>query len=146
MLTKSITYSDYNGVIRSEDFLFNLNKAEILEMEMSVNGGMSEYLQGIIKSKNTSELFKIFKELIIKSYGQKSNDGKTFRKMNEYGNPLYHDFISSEAYSVLLMELASDSDKAAEFINGIMPSDVIKEIAAQQNDNIQVATLKGPTT
>lgn len=132
MLTKTITYTDYNGVPRTEEFLFNLNKGEILEMEMTVNGGLSNHIKGIINSNNTSEIFKIFKELIVKSYGVKSIDGKTFRKINEYGAPLCNDFIASEAYSVLLMELASDANVAAEFINGILPADMVKELAEKQ--------------
>lgn len=132
MLQKTITYTDYNGVERSEPFYFNLNKGEILEMEMSMQGGLSEYLTKIVNAKDTPSIFKVFKELILKSYGEKTPNGG-FRKYNENGTPLSLDFTSTEAYSTLIMELATDADKAAEFVNGIIPKDMapsIKAIAA----------------
>ena len=80
MLKKTITYTDYDGNERKEDFYFNLNKAEIMEMEMSTSGGMAEMLQKIVDSQDAPAIIKAFKELVLKSYGQKSPDGKRFIK------------------------------------------------------------------
>lgn len=124
MLVKSITYTDYNGVERTEEHFFNLTKAEIMEMEMSTTGGLAEMIQRIVAAQDTPAIIKIFKDLIIKSYGQKSPDGKRMIK----NDVIREEFMQSEAYSQLFMELATDADKAAAFVNGIMPADVQKQI------------------
>ena len=120
MLKKTIKYTDYNGVERKEDFLFNLSKAEIMEMEMGTTGGLAEMITNIVKAGDTPEIMRIFKELILKAYGEKSADGKRFVKSKEISDG----FAQTEAYSELFMELAMDADKAAEFINGVVPSDM----------------------
>lgn len=125
MLKKTIKYVDYNGVEREEDFYFNLSKAEISEMELEIPGGMSEMLKRITKTQDTPSLVKIFKDLILRSYGEKSDDGKRFVKSEE----LKTAFSQTEAYSELFMELATNADAASAFINGIIPSEVAKEVA-----------------
>ena len=122
MLKKTIKYTDYNGVEREEDFYFNLSKAEIAEMELEIPGGMTAMLQRITAAKDTPSLVKIFKDLILRSYGEKSADGKRFVKSAE----LKESFSQTEAYSELFMELATNADSASAFINGIIPSDVAK--------------------
>lgn len=123
MLKKTITYTDYNGNERKEDFYFNLNKAEIAEMELEVKGGMSAMLQEITAAQDTPSLIKVFKNLILKSYGKKSPDGIRFIKSQE----LRDEFEQSEAYSELFMELATNADAASEFVNGIIPQSVAVE-------------------
>lgn len=127
MLRKEIKYTDYNGVNREEAFYFNLSKAEIMEMEMSTVGGFAEMVQKIIDAQDTPSLIRIFKDLILKAYGEKSADGKGFLKLDEEGRPLSRKFVQSEAYSVLFMELATDAEAATAFVNGIVPADVAKE-------------------
>ena len=120
MLKKTIKYTDYDGNEREEDFYFNLSKAEVTEMELSKEGGMSEYIKKISATQNAPELIKLFKEIITKSYGEKSLDGKRFIKNKE----LTEAFIQTEAYSELFVELASNADEAVKFINGIMPKNM----------------------
>lgn len=120
MLKKSITYSDYNDVQRTEDFYFNLSRSEIAEMELGVDGGFSELLKKIIATKNTKELMAQFKKLILTAYGEKSADGKRFIKSPE----LSEEFSQTEAYSELFFELM-DADKAANFVNSILPKDLV---------------------
>ena len=124
MLTKTIKYTDYNGVEREETFLFNLTKAELMEMELGTTGGLTEMIQKIIETKDAPSIIKIFKDIILKAYGEKSLDGKRFIKINDSGIPLSNAFSQTEAYSQLFMELATDSKAAAAFINGIVPSDM----------------------
>ena len=126
MLTREITYTDYNGVERTESFRFNLSKAELMEMEMSVTGGFGEMVERIISAKDTPSLIEIFKDLICRSYGVKSPDGRRFMKSKE----LTEEFTQTEAYSDLFMELALNSEKAAEFVNGILPADFGTRITA----------------
>ena len=131
MYKKTITYPDYNGEEIKEDFYFNLTKAEILEMQLEKEGGLAEKIQAIVDSKNVPELIKIFKELILRSYGKKSDDGKRFIKSPE----LSREFTQTEAYSEFFMELATDSDAASAFINGIIPANLAKELPASVENN-----------
>lgn len=124
MITKKIKYTDYNGVQREENFLFNLSKAELMEMEMGTSGGLTEMIQKIIETQDQPSIIKIFKELVLKAYGEKSADGKRFVKTDVNGNPLSTAFSETEAYSILFMELATDAKAAAAFVNGIIPSDL----------------------
>ena len=130
MLTKKIKYTDYNGTEREETFCFNLTKAELMEMEMSTSGGLAEMIQNIVQTQDTPAIIKVFKDLVLKAYGEKSPDGKRFMKVNDAGVPLSIGFSQTEAYSQLFMELATDADKAAEFINAIVPKDM------QQDTNL----------
>lgn len=118
MLKKTITYTDYNSVERTEDFYFNLTKAELMEMEIGTTGGMADMIKRIIDAKDAPAIIKIFKELVLKAYGEKSADGKRFVKSEEISNG----FAQTEAYSQLFMELATDADAAAAFVNGIIPN------------------------
>lgn len=121
MLKKSITYTDYNGTERTEDHYFNLSKAEVLEMQMSTSGGLAEMINKVIEEQNAPAIIKIFKDLILKSYGEKSPDGKRFEKK---GGKLAEAFAETEAFSQLFMELATNADAAAAFVNGIVPVDL----------------------
>lgn len=122
MIKKTIKYTDYNGVERTEDYYFNLNKAEVIEMEVSVEGGYSELIDRIIKTNDNREIVNVLKTIILKSYGEKSIDGKRFMKVDDNGNPLYRKFEDTEAFVELYMELANDAKEAAEFINAVIPS------------------------
>ena len=101
MLKKTIKYTDYNGVERTEDFYFNLNKAEIMEMQLTTVGGLDAYLKKIISAQDMPTLMRIFKDLVLKSYGVKSDDGRRFIKNEK----LREEFEQTEAYSILYMEL-----------------------------------------
>lgn len=131
MLKKIITYTDYNGVERTEPFYFNLSKAELMEMELGVTGGMTEMLDKIIAAKDAPSLMKTFKEMIMKAYGVKSDDGKRLIKSEE----LSIAFTQTEAYSVLFMELITDDKAAADFVNGIIPNEIQTEVATQTAQN-----------
>ena len=124
MLKKTITYNDYNGNERTEDFYFNLTKAEIMEMELGTTGGLAEMLTRIVAAQDAPAIIKMFKDIVLKAYGEKSPDGKRFVKSEELSTA----FSQTEAYSQLFMELATDADEAAKFINGIVP-------AAPKNDD-----------
>lgn len=127
MLKKTITYTDYNEVERTEDFYFNLTKAEVMEMEMSTAGGLAETIQRIVAAQDAPAIIKIFKDLVLKAYGEKSPDGKRFIK----SDAIREAFAQTEAYSILFMELATDADAAAKFVNGIVPADLNADAAAK---------------
>lgn len=132
MLKKTIKYTDYNGVERNEDFYFNLSKAEIMDMQLGKTGGLADFISTLVKTQNVPEIIRIFKEIILKAYGEKSADGKRFMKVDSDGQPLSLGFSETEAFSDLYMELATDSKAAAEFINGIVPSDMQVDEAKQK--------------
>lgn len=117
MLKKQLTYTNYNDVEVTETFYFNLTETELLEMEATTKGGLGAKIQQVIDAKDMPSIMSIFKELILKAYGEKSDDGKYFRKSKEISEA----FAQTEAYSILFMELATDEKAATEFINGIIP-------------------------
>lgn len=120
MITKEITFTDYNGQERKEKYQFNFTKAELTEMELSVNGGLSAMMERIKETDDRPELMRIFKDLILKAYGVKSTDGKRFIKSEE----LRTEFSQTEAYSELYMELVTNTDSAINFFNGLIPNNL----------------------
>ena len=138
MLKKTIKYTDYAGTERTEDFYFNLSKSEITEMELSIEGGLMKKVERIVQSVNGAEIVALFKELILSSYGEKSPDGRYFEKSKEQSTRFSH----SPAYDLLFMELATDADKAAAFVNGIIPSDLLEELGEDATPKTPLAALK----
>lgn len=129
MLKRTIEYVDYNGVERKEDFYFNLTSAEVTEMQMSINGGLTAYVYKLIAAQDAPSIMNVFKDLILKSYGEKSLDGKRFIKNDEIRDA----FAQTEAYSQLFMELATNAKAAEEFVNGIIPSELNKQLNETTN-------------
>ena len=133
MFKKTINYEDFNGQPIKEDFYFNLTKAEIMEMQLEKTGGLTEYIQKIVDSKSVPELVKLFKELILKSYGVKSDDGKRFIKTKE----VVEAFTQTNAYSEIYMELATNAEAASAFVNGIIPADMAEEVKKQEKKQLK---------
>lgn len=136
MLKKTITYKDYDGNTRTEDFYFNLTKAECMELEMSTTGGLSNTLDQIVKMQDNKKIIEVFKELILMSYGEKSPDGKHFYKSKEIRDA----FSSTEAYSELFMELASDGDAATAFVTSVIP-EVPEDVQARIKNGTSLTAL-----
>ena len=128
MLKKEISYVDFLGVERKETFYFNLTESELTEMELKVAGGFASYLKRITEAKSTPELIEVFKKIILDSYGEISEDGRRFNKSKE----LSEDFSHSAAYDALFMELSTDANAASEFINGIVPSRISKQLTEKE--------------
>ena len=123
MIKETITYTDYNGNERTEDFYFNLNKAEVMRMELSVKGGLTELIQRVVAAQDSTALMEIFEGLIQKAFGVKGADGRSFLKREAD----LEAFMGTEAYSILFMKLATDAEAASRFINGILPPDIAKQ-------------------
>lgn len=130
MLKKNIKYVDYDGNKRTEDFYFNLNKAEVIELQLGTVGGLTKTLEKIVQEKDASRIIEYFKTLILKAYGEKSADGRRFIKSQE----LRDAFEQTEAYSELFMELASNAQMAAEFVNGVLPKEAVDAIGVEKPD------------
>ena len=118
MIKWKIKYTDYNGEAQEEDFYFNLSKAEVMEMDLNANGAYSEYLQRIVDTRDGKKIAEEFKNLILKSYGEKSPDGRRFIKSKDKTQ----EFMQTEAYSELYIQLATEEGAADKFITGILPS------------------------
>lgn len=131
MVVEKIKYTDFNGLEREEEFMFNLTEAEITEMELTTDGGLSDSIKKIIAAQDTPEIIKVFKMLLLKSYGEKSADGRRFVKSEK----LSEEFSQTNAYSQLFMKLATDDKAAVAFINGIIP-DSMQEKAAGNNPGL----------
>ena len=138
MRKETIKYTDYEGVEREEDFYFNLNKAEVMEMQLSTDGTLTKLIEKIIAEKNVPKIVEIFKELILKSYGEKSLDGKRFIKSPE----LTEAFTQTEAYSELFMKLSTDAEAASDFINGIVPRDLFNQMNNEHKPDLKLVGEK----
>ena len=125
MVVEKIKYTDFNGLEREEEFMFNLTEAEITEMELTTDGGLSDSIKKIIAAQDTPEIIKVFKMLLLKSYGEKSADGRRFVKSEK----LSEEFSQTNAYSQLFMKLATDDKAAVAFINGIIPESMRERVA-----------------
>lgn len=132
MLTKKITYVDFDGIERTDTFYFNLTAAECAELEASGKDGLESYLRRIIASEDMGEILTIIKKVILLAYGEKTPDGRRFIKNQE----LRDSFAATEAYSQLFMELMSDEKAAADFMNGIAPK--IKDNKTSASSAIEV--------
>jgi len=128
MYAKQINYEDYDGNSRSDIFYFNLTKTELTEMDMLTPGGLKNQIEKAVEDKDASTIVKIFKKLILGSYGVKSQDGRRFIKSAE----LSEEFSQTEAYNVLFMELASDDNAISDFIKHVVPKDIAAEIEKQE--------------
>lgn len=123
MLTKTLTYKDYDNEERTETFYFNISKAELTQMNMSTAGGMTRRLERIVGTKDNPSLIRQFTEIFDMSYGVKSDDGRKFMKSPE----ILADFKATAAYSILFMELLGTDDAASEFVKAVLPSDLVAE-------------------
>lgn len=129
MLKKTITYEDFNGEKVTEDFYFNLSKAEIARLDVSYQRGLSEYAKKLIEAEDHATVVSIFEDLIKLSVGVRSEDGRRFIKSQEITN----DFMQTNAYPELFMELATNTNKAIEFFKGLIPSDMVAKFEEAQN-------------
>lgn len=128
MFKRTIKYTDFDGTDREEDFYFHLSKAELVEMEMSKPGGMEKYITKLVQGLVSEEIIAVFKDMLLKSYGEKSDDGKRFIKSSELSKA----FSETEAYSILFYQLITDAKLASEFINGLIPADLAKDLEKEE--------------
>ena len=125
MLKKRITYTDYDGLERTEDFYFNLSKSELVELELTTVGSLTAALQKMVDAKDVSELAATFKEIMLKAYGEKTPDGRRFVKSDDISVA----FSQTPAYDELFMELFTNPNSMIDFVNGIIPKDAAKAVA-----------------
>jgi hypothetical protein len=141
MFKKTITYTDFFGDKRTEDFYFNMNKAEVVEWQYSINGGINRLFEKIVNDGDQTLLVNTIKDLIRRSYGERSIDGKRFEKKRN-GQYLFDDFEQTMAYEALFMELIQDEKAAADFINGLMPPDLVAQMAAKNGGNNAITAAR----
>jgi hypothetical protein len=126
MIKKTVTYKDLNGKERTETFYFHYFESEIMDMEMSEEGGLAERIQRIIDAKDQPSLLKVIKKFVIDAYGVKSDDGRRFDK----SQTVKEAFVECPAFSKIYMELLTDDKAAAEFVNRVVPEDMKETLAA----------------
>ena len=143
MLIKEIQYEDFDGnPVVGEKFHFNLTKSELVDLETSYSGGLEETIRKIAAANDVNTLMREFKRIILMAYGVRSDDGKVFRKSKE----LSDDFSNHAAFDVLFMQLIQDDKAAAEFIQAILPKDVVDEALAlmAESNNAPKASTPAP--
>lgn len=132
MIKWTIQYTDFDDVERKEDYYFNLTKSELMEMNFNANGGLEKMIRKIVEANDTKRIIDVFKDVVLKAYGEKSLDGKGFIKMRD-GHRLSDDFSQTAAYDALFMELATNEESATKFINGVIPKNFAKEIESRKD-------------
>lgn len=142
MIKKTITYEDYDGNPVTEDFHFNLSKAELAEMELAHKGGFKKYIESIIATEDGKKLVAVFKDLLVLTVGRKSEDGRRFIKSQE----IIDDFTQTNAYSEMFIELATNAEQAAVFINGVAPESLRKELEGVPIQDVELPFGKGADT
>lgn len=133
MLKKTVTYEDYDSIVRTEDHYFNLTESELTMMEMSEVGGYQKRLESMVQSKDSTSMIQVIHDFVKASYGQKSPDGKRFIKSSE----LYEEFSQTEAYNKIFMELLTDDNAAIEFVIGVLPKSIgaaVREKMLEEKD------------
>lgn len=134
MLKKPITFTDWNGELKVEEHWFNLTMAECLELQLSKTGGWSDRMIEYVENGNMDELVKVMKDVIKRAYGVRGPD-ESFLKSEEISAA----FTTTEAYSALFMEVITDAEKSAEFVNGVMPADLVAKAAKASKLDAQAA-------
>ena len=141
MVKKTVTYKDYNDVERTETFYFDFSEAEVMDMQSSKINGFNTYLEAIINEKDPTKIIKIFKELVLEAYGEKSDDGRSFIKEAPDGTKLANKFKQTKAYSDIYMELALDAKAAADFVNNVFPPNMAETIKKYEARNTNVVPM-----
>lgn len=131
MIKQDITYTNFEGEQETETLYFHLNKVELMEMQVSEKRGLAQYITDIQKAENNKEIFRLFKEIVLRAYGERSEDGKKFIK-NER---LREEFEGSLTYEELMVKLVTEADFAVKFVNGIMPAGMADQIAARMDQD-----------
>lgn len=132
MIKKTVSYEDFNGINRTEDLYFHLNEPELIALNKEYKGGLATLLEEIAATDDKMRMVEIIKVIVLKSYGIKSEDGKSFIKFVN-GKRISEDFEQTQAYVEVYMELIGDGEKAADFVNGIVPASVRKKIEEEKN-------------
>ena len=142
MLVKTITYEDFNGTERTEDFLFNLTQTELVKLEHSIGGGLTEWIRRIVMAQDGKEILAVFETILKATYGVKSLDGRTFIKNDQ----VFEEFKGTNAYDKLYLELVTDATAASEFLACCMPKDMQADAKSAMQAEIKkhndAATIK----
>lgn len=132
MISKSVTYEDFDGLERTETFYFNLSQTELMEMNFSKQGGYAEYLKAIANAKDAPVLAQLFKEILLKSVGVKSEDGRHFYKSDK----IREDFECSAVYDIIYTELISNEDNAVNFFVGVLPKSLQDKVREEMKNGL----------
>lgn len=136
MYYEKMKYTDFDGNVREEELRFNLTQAELLEWELTTEGGMQKLLETIVAEKDKVRLAEMFRTIILKAYGVKSADGKRFAKVID-GHKVAEDFVQTQAYSDFMMSLFTDPQKQINFVNAIVP-----QVQKNEGSPVPPAVLK----
>ena len=120
MLKKQVSYTDYDGNLKTDTLYFHLNKFEWLELETYTKGGLIENLQHAIETGNAKKTIDILKKIILRAYGEKNAETGVFEKSDE----LAIRFSKTDAFSELFYELAYNEEASRSFFLGLIPTEL----------------------
>lgn len=124
MLKKTMTYTNLDGQEVTEDFYFNMTKAELIKLQLREGEGFQDYITQVVNAGNGTAIVETFEKLVGLSYGEKI-DGRFVKKPGAF-----EAFMSTEAYSDFFYELVTSAKAGAEFINAVMPKDLVEQANA----------------
>ena len=127
MYIRKITFTDYNGLEHTRTYYFNLSKSELLRLQLSIGGGLTEYAKRLMDTEDMVHLSELFEKLILMSYGEKTDDGMHFIKEDENGKKLADMFKQTAAYDELYTELSTNEQSAIEFFNSVIPAEAANQ-------------------
>lgn len=127
MYIRKITFTDYNGLEHTRTYYFNLSKSELLRLQLSIGGGLTEYAKRLMDTEDMVHLSELFEKLILMSYGEKTDDGMHFIKEDENGKKLADMFKQTAAYDELYTELCTNEQSAIEFFNSVIPAEAANQ-------------------
>lgn len=127
MYIRKITFTDYNGLEHTRTYYFNLSKSELLRLQLSIGGGLTEYAKRLMDTEDMVHLSELFEKLILMSYGEKTDDGMHFIKEDENGKKLADMFKQTAAYDELYTELCTNEQSAVEFFNSVIPAEAANQ-------------------
>lgn len=127
MLKKTLSYTNLDGEKITEDFYFNMTKAELIKLNLKEGEGFQEYLNRIIESGDGAAIIENFEKIVRLSYGVRTADGKFKKDPDDFDA-----FMATEAYSDFFLELVTDAKASSEFIKAVMPDNLVEEVEQAQ--------------
>lgn len=125
VLKKAITYQNLDGEEVTEEFHFQLTKAEVAERALIEGSGYADRLKALSVETDGAKIIKHFKEILESAVGRR--EGQLFIKNDDVRNH----FMFSGAYDVFFMDLLEEKDSGAEIIKAMLPKDAHEAIDAE---------------
>lgn len=136
MITKTVTYEDFDGAQQTETLWFNISKSKWIETELngvdlpdgthvdSYSAYLKSFVNGDGSITDVKGMMGAIKDLIGRAYGVRK--GSKFEQTPE----IAADFLDSQAYDQFFWDLVTDPKSASAFIEGLVPKEILAQAQA----------------